>query len=180
MPKFGEVREDGKVYIGTIRSGRRAGYELWSTQEVAEKRRASVRAASSSKAAKKKARLASDPEYRAQYNLQREEYRRADYRMDMLARAKVRAARGGYPCTITRGDIPFVTHCPVLGVELTAGEQASHNFSPTLDKIRPELGYVKGNIIVVSFLANRIKSDATPEQIMAVAKFYKKLQRSNS
>lgn len=71
-------------------------------------------------------------------------------------------------------DIPHTTHCPIFGVELV--QNGRGDFSPSLDKIRPELGYVKGNIIVVSDLANRIKSNATPEQIMAVAKFYKKLR----
>ena len=156
MPKFGDTRDDGKIYIGRVKSGPRAGYELWSSPEVAERRRASVRAASASNAAKKKVRLATDPEYHARYNAQRDEYRRADYRMDMLARAKLRASRGGYTCTITKDDIPHVTHCPVLGVELTIGLGAIHDFSPTLDKIRPELGYVKGNVIVVSKLANCI------------------------
>lgn len=33
--------------------------------------------------------------------------------------------------------------------------------SPSLDRLRPELGYVRGNICVISNLANRIKSNAT-------------------
>ena len=41
--------------------------------------------------------------------------------------------------------------------------------------IIPEKGYVKGNIVVISNMANVIKSNATPEEIIAVGEFYKKL-----
>jgi len=37
--------------------------------------------------------------------------------------------------------------------------------SPSLDKLIPELGYVKGNITVMSVRANRIKNDATRQEI---------------
>ena len=43
------------------------------------------------------------------------------------------------------------------------------------DRIIPELGYVEGNLVIVSDLANRIKTNATPEQIIKVGEFYKKL-----
>lgn len=41
-----------------------------------------------------------------------------------------------------------------------------------MDKIDPSRGYVKGNVIVVSGLANRIKTNATLEQIKKVYDFY--------
>ena len=47
--------------------------------------------------------------------------------------------------------------------------------APSLDRLIPELGYVKGNIAVVSTRANIIKRDATPEELMKVAKFYEKV-----
>lgn len=49
--------------------------------------------------------------------------------------------------------------------------------SPTLDRIRPDLGYVKGNVIVISGRANRIKSDATIEELRDIASFYATLRR---
>ncbi|MGB6633239.1 MAG: hypothetical protein WBE52_18510 [Terriglobales bacterium] len=42
--------------------------------------------------------------------------------------------------------------------------------SPALDKFGPRKGYVRGNIAVISSLANRIKSDITdPEALRKVA-----------
>jgi hypothetical protein len=42
--------------------------------------------------------------------------------------------------------------------------------SPSLDRIVPEKGYVAGNIRVISQRANRIKSNATVEELRAVLK----------
>ena len=47
--------------------------------------------------------------------------------------------------------------------------------APSLDRLIPKLGYVKGNIVIVSTRANTIKRDATPEELMKIAKFYEKV-----
>lgn len=39
----------------------------------------------------------------------------------------------------------------------------------SLDRIVPSLGYVPGNVAVISHRANRIKSDATADELRAVA-----------
>jgi hypothetical protein len=39
-----------------------------------------------------------------------------------------------------------------------------------LDKIIPELGYVKGNVRIISTLANTMKSNATKDQLLTFAK----------
>ena len=67
--------------------------------------------------------------------------------------------------------------CPVLGVKMTISELGSGdtNYSPSFDRIYPKKGYVKGNIVIVSNKANRIKTDATVDEIRKVADFYEKL-----
>lgn len=37
--------------------------------------------------------------------------------------------------------------------------------SPSIDKVIPELGYVRGNVWVISNKANRIKNNATLEEL---------------
>ena len=49
------------------------------------------------------------------------------------------------------------------------------NYSPSFDRIYPKKGYIKGNIVIVSNKANRIKTDATVDEIRKVADFYEKL-----
>ena len=78
--------------------------------------------------------------------------------------AKGRARRGNILFTITQEDIVVPTHCPILGVPLSVGTTGNEN-SPSLDRIKPWLGYVKGNIQVISHRANRLKNDATFEEI---------------
>jgi len=89
----------------------------------------------------------------------------------MLHSARGRAKEAGVECTITAADIVIPTQCPWLGIPLgkrTDGKK--HDGSPSLDRIIPEIGYVRGNVIVVSMLANRIKNSGTPEQVAAVAR----------
>lgn len=93
----------------------------------------------------------------------------------LVARAKIRARKAGIPFALIGSDIAIPTHCPVLGVKLSHSRADGWQTFPSLDRIVPELGYVKNNVIVVSMLANTIKNCATPDQIQAVANFYRGL-----
>jgi hypothetical protein len=53
-------------------------------------------------------------------------------------------------------------------------EKGSIKSSPSLDRIVPQKGYTKGNVVFISGYANMIKQDATYEEIMKVAKWVKK------
>lgn len=97
---------------------------------------------------------------------------------DMLNRAKRRAKVNGYDINITLSDIsacwPTDGCCPVLGFELDlTGKDRWH--SPSLDRIDTSKGYVKGNIIVVSYRANSIKQDSTLDELKALVDFYSNL-----
>ena len=93
----------------------------------------------------------------------------------MIGNARRRARLAGVPFTITSADIVIPSHCPILGIPLVRllGKKGGSDNSPSLDRIIPEGGYVPGNIIVISRRANRIKSDATPEELEQVADFYR-------
>jgi hypothetical protein len=88
---------------------------------------------------------------------------------EMFAGARERARRLGLPCTITSADIVIPKLCPVLKIRLKKGVGRFTDSSPTLDRIRPKLGYVKGNIRVISFRANRIKMNANAKELWLVA-----------
>ena len=91
---------------------------------------------------------------------------------------KSRAKRLGVPFNLTGEYLRSIhtTTCPVLGIllERSIGGPATDN-SPTIDRIIPSIGYVEGNVMIISKLANQIKSSATPEQIRQVADFYQQL-----
>lgn len=87
----------------------------------------------------------------------------------LLNTSRQRARKRGVEHTITLADIVIPTHCPVLGVPL---EMYGGVNSPSLDRINSDYGYVPGNVMVISWRANQLKSDATPEEIKKLADFY--------
>jgi hypothetical protein len=86
----------------------------------------------------------------------------------MIWGAKARAKTRGVPFSLTEDDIMVPERCPVLGVLLERGEGRPTDYSPSLDRLVPELGYVPGNVQVISNRANRIKADATIAELEAV------------
>lgn len=87
----------------------------------------------------------------------------------ILRSAKHRAKVQNLPFNLELEDIVIPELCPVFGTPLVcnAGQGGAKHDSPSLDKIIPELGYVKGNVQIISNLANVMKHDATPEQLVA-------------
>jgi hypothetical protein len=79
----------------------------------------------------------------------------------MLQSARHRAKRDGLPCTIKAQDIQIPERCPVFGIKLEIGTRKNHEAAPSLDKIIPHLGYIPGNIRVMSHKANWMKNNAT-------------------
>ena len=94
----------------------------------------------------------------------------------MLRAAKRRAVKCDLPFTLTRGDISIPRVCPVFGIPLQSNNKmTSADDSPTLDRIDPRRGYVKGNVAVISMLANRLKNDGTAEQHRRIADWMESL-----
>jgi hypothetical protein len=95
----------------------------------------------------------------------------------MTSAAKSRAIQKNLDFDIDREHVRslVVTHCPILGIAL---EWARWNGSgscvvpgsPSLDRIDPSRGYVKGNVWIISHKANSIKSNATHEELKLVTK----------
>ena len=90
----------------------------------------------------------------------------------MVRAAKARAAKAGVPFNITPEDIVIPQLCPVLQIPLIVGQSQASDNSPSLDRVIPLLGYVRGNILVISNRANRIKNNATIPELRAVASFF--------
>ena len=89
----------------------------------------------------------------------------------MLRSAKARSSLKNLAFDITIDDISTPMTCPVLGIELDWRNRVSASNSPSLDRIIPELGYVRGNVMVISNRANMIKSNATAEELKALVKY---------
>jgi len=76
-------------------------------------------------------------------------------------------------------DLVFPAHCPILGIKLSYFNKGMRkDNSVSIDRIDNKLGYVKNNIIIISWRANRLKSDGTADEHAKIAKFVKsKLRR---
>lgn len=83
----------------------------------------------------------------------------------MWAMAKIRAKQKGLPFDLAITDIVIPEKCPMLGITLVQGDGKLHDSSPTLDRQIPERGYVKGNVRVISYKANRAKNNLTLEEM---------------
>jgi hypothetical protein len=65
--------------------------------------------------------------------------------------------------------------CPVLGLPLnyTVLTGRPEDNSPSIDRFDNDLGYVHGNVRVISNRANRLKSDGTKEEHLKIAEYMK-------
>jgi hypothetical protein len=89
----------------------------------------------------------------------------------MLRSARDRALLQGLPFSITVADVSIPARCPVLGMPLKQGRGPLKPASPSLDRIVPALGYVSGNVQVISHLANSMKGAASQEQLLSFARW---------
>ncbi len=82
-------------------------------------------------------------------------------------RAKKRAKFLGREFSIDEADIKIPDRCPILDIELNryAGSNKTRINSPSLDRKDTTKGYVKGNVFVISWLANKYKSNLTSKDI---------------
>lgn len=88
-------------------------------------------------------------------------------------RAKGRAKQKGIEFNIELCDIVIPQFCPILGIELkeNKGKPGAYRDSISIDKIDPTKGYVKGNIQIISQLANGMKQNASPDELIKFAEY---------
>jgi hypothetical protein len=71
-------------------------------------------------------------------------------------------------------SLTFPISCPILGIPLTVNREQSDN-SYSIDRIDSNKGYEIDNIIVISWKANRLKNNASSEELQKISEFYKNL-----
>ena len=99
----------------------------------------------------------------------------------MVYAAKSRAKRNNLPFNINENDFDLPEYCPILNIPLQIGNKKILSNSPTLDRIIPDIGYVKNNVWVISNKANTMKNNATPEELLKFADWiYKTFKDDNA
>lgn len=66
-------------------------------------------------------------------------------------------------------DLTFPISCPILNIPLFFNKGRPQDNSVSIDRIDSSLGYEAGNIEVISYRANKLKSDATLDEIQKLA-----------
>ena len=93
-----------------------------------------------------------------------------DLKQQLYRSAKKRALKKGLEFNIELRDIHIPKKCPILKVPLIC----STRYSPSIDRIFPDKGYIKGNIAIISTLANSMKANATPKELLIFSRNIKK------
>ena len=89
---------------------------------------------------------------------------------------KTSAAKRGIPFCLTVTDLnnlSFPVTCPIFGIELHFNRSCASDDSYSIDRIDSSRGYELDNIIVISQRANRIKNNATFEELEKLVEFYR-------
>ena len=146
--KRGEIREDGKVFTQyRFRIVKRTGFfeEIWTNPEKFKQHKLSSLDSNEKYIISKRGHLAK-----------------------YLAQTRKRAKDKNIPFDLTLDYLDSISteNCPVFKTKFKwgRGNKLCAN-SPSLDRLKPELGYVKGNVVFISYLANAMKQNANSEQV---------------
>jgi len=85
-----------------------------------------------------------------------------------LTGARNRARKLGLPFDLVEADLIAPKLCMYCDQPMSR-ETGNMNTTPSVDRIKPELGYVKANIAIICGRCNRLKQDSTPEQMHWIA-----------
>jgi hypothetical protein len=112
------------------------------------------------------------------YHTDRDNYRAMENTMSWQFRQrKNQSLKKGIPFTVEFDDIDQPEFCPILGIKLNYswGGKAgpTDNAKATIDKLVPKLGYIPGNVFIISWRANKLKSDMTFEELEKIMNYIK-------
>lgn len=86
----------------------------------------------------------------------------------LLDKRKSAAKKRGIEFSVCADDVFIPEFCPLLGVRLDFSGKPNNPNGMSIDRIDPSKGYILGNVWVVSYRANRIKNDASLEELRSI------------
>jgi hypothetical protein len=88
-----------------------------------------------------------------------------------FVRKRQNVRQTGHEWNLNLEDVQWNSHCPILGIELDYFAESTQENSPSFDRTDASKGYVRGNVIIVSWRANRIKNNGTAEEHRRIAEY---------
>jgi len=111
----------------------------------------------------------------------KKEWLRDNKAVALFRRAKRRARENGLEFDISIEDVIIPKICPVLGIPIESDvENPNLANCPSIDRVDNTKGYVKGNIQVISFRANNLKSSGSIEEHRKIIEYMERHVNKNS
>lgn len=129
------------------------------------------------KAAKWRAKKLQDaPDYIYKYN---QNWRKKNPERYLLRKAFNHAKEAGREFNLKEEDIKIPTHCPILNIplEISTNVKRQDN-SPSIDRFDNSKGYISNNINVISWRANKLKSNGTLQEFRNLVSWMEKYGES--
>lgn len=98
---------------------------------------------------------------------------RSNYAKYTLHSLKMRASRKGLKFNLDESDLKLPKKCPVLGIKLQRNGGKARDNSPSVDRINPLKGYIKGNVAIISNRANLLKNNASLAELESILAYVK-------
>lgn len=102
-----------------------------------------------------------------------------DFIKSVLRSAKIRAKALGVLFDLTLDDLFIPDVCPIFNTPMSWSNKIT-NDTPSLDRLIPEKGYVSDNVAFISMRANRIKSDASLNDLLKITDWMQREQSFHS
>ena len=108
--------------------------------------------------------------YKENHRRWEKEYRRRFPEKSLYRSCRKRAQREGIEFNIEESDIVIPSTCPILNIPVVYASENRGEW-PSVDKVNPSKGYTKGNVAVISYRANMMKSNMTIDDVKRLLKF---------
>lgn len=132
-----------------------------------------------SRAASKRRRM--DKEKKIHDALIHKRYNELNREKTLFLNARKRARDMGLEFDLEESWIKIPERCPLLGIKISfLGRMNNRDSSASVDRIDPRKGYTKDNVWIISYRANRIKNDASVEELGKVFRGLKRMLKNKA
>ena len=92
------------------------------------------------------------------------------------------AKKRGIPFDLTPNDIDDIgipLTCPIFGFPIYFHRGKVQDDSISFERIDSTKGYCRDNLVIISYRANKLKSDATFDELEKIVEYYRELNDSS-